>query len=117
MLRYLFRKPKFPIICNINNFVFGAKSEKEFIDKIPSIKFDAKTHFDVIDITSEGWLFSPKLMALSPLTLKKKWMKKEIINLVNNRKNKNNNNDYSMKKNMNKRLDIIISELVEYLNE
>jgi hypothetical protein len=115
MLRYLFRKPLFPIICNIDNYVFSARTEHDFLKKITTLKFDQKLQYDVIDFNIEGWSFVPDLMVISPLTIKKNWTKKEINDLVNNRNNKNNKKPYILK--LYKQLNVIFSELVEYIED
>jgi len=115
MLRYLFRKPLFPIICNIDNYVFSARTERDFIEKVSGLKFNQKSQYDVIDLNAEGWSFVPDLLVLSPLTIKKNWTKKELSDLVNNRNNKKNKKPYTIK--LYKKYDDIIRELIEYLED
>ena len=38
---------------------------------------------DIVDATGEGWAFYADLMIVSPLTLKKRWKKVEVIRLFN----------------------------------
>ena len=38
---------------------------------------------DVVDATGEGWVFHSDLMVVSPLTLKKRWKKIDVIRLFN----------------------------------
>jgi hypothetical protein len=38
---------------------------------------------DIVDATGEGWAFHPDLMVVSPLTLKKRWKKIDVIRLFN----------------------------------
>jgi hypothetical protein len=42
---------------------------------------------DIVDATGEGWAFHPDLMAVSPLTLKKRWKKIDVIRLFNESNN------------------------------
>lgn len=38
---------------------------------------------EIVDATGEGWAFHPDLMVVSPLTLKKRWKKIDVIQLFN----------------------------------
>ena len=38
---------------------------------------------DIVDATGEGWAFHADLMIVSPLTIKKRWKKIEVIRLFN----------------------------------
>jgi hypothetical protein len=61
-------------------------------------------------------MFLPKHMAISPLTIKKKWFKKDIIALYNGRKNTGSDeNQYSNKSLSAKRFEIIFKDIVELL--
>lgn len=115
MITYIFRKPKYPIICNIDGYIFGAKSEVSFLKQIDYVEMDPDKNYDLIDISAEGWWFLPNHMAISPLTMKKKWFKKEIISLYNNRKNSTDGKTYSEKSLSAKRFDNIFNDIVELL--
>ena len=61
-------------------------------------------------------MFLPQHMAISPLTAKKKWTKKEIITLYNNRENPSSGEkQYSEKSLSAKRFDKIFTDIVEML--
>jgi len=61
-------------------------------------------------------MFLLKHLAISPLTTKKKWFKKEIIALYNGRKNPTSNgNQYSEKSLSAKRFEKIFTDIVELL--
>ena len=82
-LQYLFRKPTFPMLTNIGGYFIGAKTPKELSIKLTKTQFDRDKSYNMVDFTGEGWsLYTPK-MVLSPLTLKKRWTKREIIKLFN----------------------------------
>jgi hypothetical protein len=83
----LFRKPKFPIICDIDGYVIAAKSISGFERQLSTCNICKVSRYPIVDITGEGWSFYPEHMAISPLTTKKKWFKKEKITLID-RKNK-----------------------------
>ena len=42
---------------------------------------------EIVDATGEGWAFHPDLMVVSPLTLKKRWKKIDVIQLFNKSEN------------------------------
>ena len=114
MIAYIFRKPKYPIICNIDGYILGAKSEKSFLKQLNNVEIDPEKNYDLIDISAEGWWFLPNYMAISPLTMKKKWFKKEIISLYNNRKN-STEKKYSERSLSAKRFDKIFNDIIELL--
>ena len=87
MLTYIFRKPKFPIICDFDGIVVAAKSEVSFTRQLDKLEIDIEKQYSLISVTGEGWMFLPQHLAVSPLSAKKKWFKKEIIALYNGRKN------------------------------
>ena len=72
MLTYIFRKPKFPIICNFDGVLVAAKSENTFTRQLDKLNMDINKSYPVISISGEGWMFLPQHMAVSPLTAKKK---------------------------------------------
>lgn len=114
-LQYLFRKPAFPMVGNIEGYFIGAKTPKELSIKLRKIQLDQDKSYDLVDFTGEGWsLYVPK-MVISPLTLKKRWTKREIIKLFNERENMEfaEGKKYSEKSLSAKRLDKIIFDLVE----
>lgn len=115
MLKYFARKPRYPIICNIDGYVIGAKSEKTFLKQLAETNVEIEKTYSLIDSSGEGWVFLPDLMTISPLTLKKKWFKKEVIDLFNNRINTSEKIMYSTKSLSSKRFDRIFKEIVELL--
>ena len=117
-ISFLFRKPKFPIICNFDGIVIAANSLKLLEKKLKKIPIDSEEYYDIVDVTSEGWGFSAKHMAISPLTIKKKWFKKEVIDLYNNRENSSKHDKkYSLKSLSSKRFDKIFMEIVDLLEK
>jgi hypothetical protein len=109
MFTYLFRKPKFPIICDIDGIVIAARSEKSFAKQLEKVPLNPEKSYRLVDVSGEGWSFLVKHMAISPLAFKKKWFKKEIISLYNNRKNSSSDsNKYSEKL-------YLLSVLIRYL--
>ena len=115
-LTYFFRKPKYPLLCDIDGFVFAANSEKSFLKNLAMAIVDPEKMYDVIDSKIEGWSFLPKYMTISPLTFKKGWTKKEIIALYNGRSNKTDDSlVYSEKSLSTKRLEKVFADIVGLL--
>ena len=78
MLKYIFRKPKFPIICNFDGVLVAAKSEITFTRQLDKLKIDIEKSYPLISISGEGWMFLPQYMAVSPLTAKKNWNEGQV---------------------------------------
>ena len=117
-ISFLFRKPKFPIICNFDGIVIAANSLKSLEMKLKKIQIDSEEYYDIVDVTSEGWDFSAKHMVISPLTIKKKWFKREIIELYNKRENTSKQGtEYSIKSLSSKRFGKIFTEIVDLLEK
>jgi hypothetical protein len=116
MLNYLFRKPHYPVICDIDGYVIAAKSEKSLVKHLSEIELDLEKTYDLVDSTAEGWVFSPKHMFVSPLTLKKKWSKKDVISIFNNRINSSSEEvQYSEKSLSSKRFERVFGDIVDLL--
>ena len=117
-LRYFFRMLKYPVLCCIDEQVFSASSENQFLQQLSSYSLDQEARYVVIDITGENWTFYPEEMLLSPLNFKKRWTKLQLIRLVNTRSNKSNPDElpYSEKSLTAKRFDRIFQDLVAMTN-
>ena len=114
-LTYLFRMPTFPVVLSIDGVFIAVRTPEELSIELGKVDLDQDTSYDFVDFTGEGWsLYVPK-MVLSPLTFKKRWTKREIIKLFNERKNiqLGEGKKYSEKSLSAKRLDKIILDLVE----
>jgi hypothetical protein len=114
-LGYLFRVPAFPAVLSIDGVFIGVRTPGELSIELGKLDRDQDTSYDLVDCTGEGWrLYVPK-MVISPLTVKKRWTKREIIKLFNERKNVElgEGKKYSEKSLSAKRLDKIILDLVE----
>ena len=117
-VRHFFRKPVYPVIIDIKGTLicgFSASTLARRLSKLSDLEDQA---YRAIDSTGEGWSFYSVHWILTPLTLKKRWTKLEIIRLFNDRKNKNPGNcQYSEKSLSSKRLVKIIYEIVELLDK
>ena len=86
--RYLFRKPTFPLVGSVEGHFIGAKKPKDLSSQLVKIQFIKDESFNLVDITGEGWSLYTAEMMVSPLTIKKRWTKLEIIKLFGESKNR-----------------------------
>ena len=116
-LVYVLRKPVFPLIIDINNYVFST-TENEFWNKIWEAEPEPDSYYKTMDATGEGFMFSyyKECFVLSPLTMEKNFTKKEIIQWYNNRRNKNNDIPYSEKSLSAKPKQRIIKDIIDKLS-
>jgi len=84
MIQYLFRRPVFPIICDLDGALIAARSHRGFVPQVGQADVQPGKHYTVIDATGEGWSLVSDCMVVSPLTFRKRWTKKRIIELFNN---------------------------------
>jgi len=116
MVRYLFRQPRFPVICDIEGVLIGAESPDEFVEQLSGLKLQLNKQLPVIDATGEGWGFYTDVMVISPFVIKKRWTKKEIINMFNGSDTARSlGRQYSTKSLSSKRLDLIVRQIVEII--
>ena len=117
-IRHFFRKPKYPILCDMNGRLIGAKSDNTLAKELSLLESDDSKQYDVIDSTGKGWLLLTEHMVLSPVNFRKRrWTKLDVIRLFNNRTNKSDPDEkpYSEKSLSAKKFDRIFRDLVERL--
>jgi hypothetical protein len=83
MVKYLFREPRFPLVCDAGEVVIGAVSLDDFSSQIVDLDLPKDARLPVVDVSAEGWVFNVEYDVLSPLTIKKRWTKKEVIAMFN----------------------------------
>ena len=86
-IRYVFRRPRFPIVCAVADELISAGSPAAFQRQIERFELESDAVLDIVDATGEGWAFHIELMVVSPLTLKKRWRKLAVIRLYNESQN------------------------------
>ena len=86
-IRYVFRRPRFPIVCAVADELVSAGSPAAFQRQIERLELECDAVLDIVDATGEGWAFHAELMVVSPLTLKKRWRKLAVIRLFNESQN------------------------------
>ena len=72
LIGYLFRKPKFPLICDVHGFLIGAETPGEFVKQVGTVNMPLGENLPIVDATGEGWVFHTGYMVISPLTFKKR---------------------------------------------
>jgi hypothetical protein len=86
-IQYAFRRPRFPIIYAVCNELRAAPSPSAFQRQLERLGPQDTKVLDMVDATGEGWAFHSDLMIVSPLTLKKRWRKIDVIRLFNRSEN------------------------------
>ena len=113
MIKYLFRKPVFPLICDAEGVLIGADSLEDFADQVAVLDLPAAAQLPVVDASAEGWAFHTDHQVVSPLTFKKRWTKKEVIAMFNSSSAARKlGGQYSERSLSSKRFDRIVSEIV-----
>lgn len=82
-VQYAFRRPRFPLVYAVGNELHAATSSTALRRHLERLEIQRGAVLDLVDATGEGWAFYSDLMIVSPLTLKKRWKKVEVIRLFN----------------------------------
>lgn len=82
-VRYVFRRPRFPVICDIEGELVAARSPAALQRRLAGLDLPHGHVFALVDASGEGWGLYTEWMAVSPLIGKKAWTKAEIIRLFN----------------------------------
>jgi len=64
MIRYLFRKPKFPVICDVQGVLIGARTAGQFVGQASAVALPAGGQLPLVDAGGEGW--SPSASTRTP---------------------------------------------------
>ena len=115
-MNFLLRKPRFPAIVDTGTELLGIRSWTECQKRLERFTSADKQPKPVIDASAEGFAFYPDMSVVSPLALKKRWNKSEIIALYNERKSANAPR-YDPKSLSNKPLPRVVADIVYLLNE
>jgi hypothetical protein len=84
MIRYLFSPPTFPLICDVQGTLIGAESPEEVAEQVAGMQLPPHEQLPLVDATGRGWVFVTDHNVVSPLTVKSRWTKKEIVAMFNN---------------------------------
>lgn len=116
MIRFFFRSPKFPVICDVQGVLIGAKTPGKLSEEVGSIDLPQGEYLPFVDAAAEGWVLDTDHKIVSPLTFKKHWTKKEVIELFNkSRTARQGGLEYPVRSLYSKRFDQIVGEIVELI--
>ena len=82
-VQYAFRRPRFPVVYAVGNELRAATSSVALRRQLERLELPGAAVIDLVDATGAGWVFHSALMIVSPLTLKRRWKKIEVIRLFN----------------------------------
>ena len=116
-LRYVFRRPVFPIICKIGEELVSGNTIQEFERRLKKIHLTAEDDFPLVDATGEGWELVPEFSAISPLTLDERWSKNRLIEMFNASANAQRAGlQYPYRSLSNRRIEVIVRDIADLLN-
>ena len=95
MTQHHYRAPQYPVIFALGGSVFSAGSRRQFEVVVEKELDDSEAYKTgaVIDSAWEGFGYYPEPDVISPLCIKKDWTKKELVNVVNMRANRQSDRD------------------------
>ncbi len=115
---HFFRKPKYPVIVDIEGVLVAAESARPLYTKLLRLDLVEKQSYEAIDRTGESWtlIVMQGKAVLSPINFKKQPTKLELIRWFNNRKNRPADDvHYSEKSLSSKKRERIITEIADRL--
>jgi hypothetical protein len=116
-LRYVFRRPVFPIICKIGEELVSGNTIQQFERRLKGLHFAAEENFPLIDATGEGWVLVPKFRAISPLTLDKRWSKNRVVEMFNASANAQRAGlRYPYRSLSSRRMEVVVHDVADLLN-
>jgi hypothetical protein len=116
MIQFLFRRPRFPVICDAHGVLIGAETPRQLSDQLALIEVAPGEQIPIIDASAEGWVLDTDYMVISPLTFKKSWTKKEVIEMFNKSKTASRAGlEYPARSLSSKKFDRIIGEIVKLI--
>lgn len=116
---YVFRRPAYPILIEVDGHIIGARNKQGLERKLSRIMLTPGRVYHGADSTGEAWDLYTNGMMLSPLTLRKRATKLELIKLVNERKNKKRPDEtpYSGKSLSSKTFEKVFEDLVNIVTK
>jgi hypothetical protein len=114
----MFRKPKYPIIANIDGFLICGKSEAEFYKHFKKCTLGENAEeYDVFASDTAEWTLMVKDMIITPaLTIGQRWTKLKFIELFNNSPNSRLLSvQYSTKSLSSKTVDRVFNDIYELI--
>lgn len=111
-IRFAFRKPRFPMICDFDGDLFAAQSPAALQRRLTGLELlnDRKVRF--VDASGESWSFLQNETILAPEFPMRTWRKIEIIRLFNGSRTASEMGIcYPERRLANRRLDRIVCEI------
>ena len=117
-LQCVFRRPRFPIICNVDGELVAGGNLQQFERRIGKVGLPAGRTFGIVDASGEGWELYPELSAISPLTLDKQWTKARVIEMFNTSLTAQRAGlQYPQRSLANRRLEAVIRDVAELVTQ
>ena len=115
----LFRSPKYPVIVIAEDDIWPATGIEELgVVCVISAPIEGDENIIVIDSTGEEFWYVPEQCAIAPGFFRKKWTKKQIIELYNNSEAaKESGIQYPVKSLSSKRLSTIVGDICGILKQ
>lgn len=115
---FAFRKPRFPLICDLDGDLFAAESATALRRLLAKVELHDQENMRFVDARGEGWMFLQKQMIFAPKFALRTWRKIEIINLFNQSRIANERGlHYPESRLGNRRLDVIVREIAALLKQ
>jgi len=116
-ITYAFRKPRFPLICDLNGYLFAAESPGALQRRLASLELPDERKIRFCDAKGESWMFLANERILAPGFPMRKWRKIEVILLFNGSRNaKELGVRYPEHRLANRRLDMIVCDIAALLS-
>jgi hypothetical protein len=117
-LVFAFRKPRFPLICDLDGDLFAAESAAALRRLLGRAQLPDEKKMRFVDTRGESWTFLPDQMIFAAEFFPRTWRKIEIINLFNrSRVARERGHHYSDRSLGNRRLDVIVGEVAGLLKK
>ena len=115
-ITYAFRKPRFPLICDLDGDLFAAQSPAALQRRLDGLELTAERKARFVDANGESWMFLANERILAPEFPMRTWRKIEIIRLFNGSRNANEMGlRYPERRLANRRLDMIVCDITALL--
>ena len=117
-LKFVIRRPRFPIICQIGEELVAGDTLQQFERRLRKVDLTADDTFSIVDGRGEGWALHRDFSAISPLTVDKTWTKARVIEMFNRSANAQRAGlQYPQRSLANRRLDMVIRDVAELLEQ
>jgi hypothetical protein len=116
-ITYAFRRPRFPLICDLDGFLIAAESPAALQRRLGGVDLPKEEKVRLVDARGEGWMLLPNEMIVAPRFATRRWRKIEIIRLFNGSRNATETcQRYPEHVIANRRLDAVVREIAALLS-